>query len=92
MLALMKLAPGPGNLALQEIEEPSPKQGQVMIEVEAAGLCASDLHIRDWDIQLKLKPPVVIGTHIPRQDRHSRRGTLARREVAHPRTRHSNDT
>jgi L-iditol 2-dehydrogenase len=61
MLALMKIAPGRGNLVLQEIEEPSPGECQVMIEVEAAGICASDLHIRDWDIQLRLKPPVVIG-------------------------------
>jgi len=61
MLALMKTQAGPGNLALKEIREPSPAQGQVMIEVEAAGICASDLHIRDWDIKLNLKPPVVIG-------------------------------
>jgi L-iditol 2-dehydrogenase len=61
MLALMKLGPGRGNLELREIEEPSPQKDQVMVEVQAAGLCASDLHIRDWDIQLKLRPPVVIG-------------------------------
>ena len=47
MLALMKTQEGPGNLALKEISEPSPGQGQVLIEVGAAGICASDLHIRD---------------------------------------------
>lgn len=61
MLALMKTAAGPGNLALQEIAEPRPGPGQVMIEVGAAGICASDLHIRDWNIQLNLRPPMVMG-------------------------------
>ena len=61
MLALVKRAPGPGHMKLQDVPEPSPGPGQVMIEVEAAGICASDLHIREWDIQLNLRPPFVMG-------------------------------
>lgn len=61
MIGLVKTAPGPGHLALREVAEPEPGPGQVVVEVQAAGLCASDLHIRDWDIKLNLKPPVVIG-------------------------------
>jgi L-iditol 2-dehydrogenase len=61
MLALMKTAPGPGHLALFDVAEPFPSPGQVMIEVGAAGICASDLHIRDWDIQLNLRPPMIMG-------------------------------
>jgi L-iditol 2-dehydrogenase len=59
--SLVKTAVGPGHLELKEIPEPHPGPGQVLIDVAAAGICASDLHIRDWDIQLNLEPPVVIG-------------------------------
>jgi L-iditol 2-dehydrogenase len=61
MLALMKTAAGPGQIELRDVPTPTPGPGQVMIEVEAAGICASDLHIRDWDIQLNLRPPFVMG-------------------------------
>ena len=61
MLALMKTAAGPGHLELQDVPTPSPGPGQAMIEVHYAGICASDLHIRDWDIQLNLRPPFVLG-------------------------------
>ena len=61
MLALMKEAEGPGNVALAEVPEPTPGPGQVRIAVEAAGVCGSDLHILHGDIKLLLRPPVVMG-------------------------------
>ena len=61
MLALVKTAAGPGHIALRDTPAPTPGPDQVMIEVEAAGICASDLHIRDWDIQLNLRPPFIMG-------------------------------
>lgn len=59
--ALMKFASGPGNVALRTVTEPQPGPGQVMIEVQYASICGSDLHIREWDIQLLLRPPVIMG-------------------------------
>jgi 2-desacetyl-2-hydroxyethyl bacteriochlorophyllide A dehydrogenase len=47
MLALRKLTPGFG-VALAEAAAPqTPAPGDVLIEVEAAGICGSDLHIYD---------------------------------------------
>ncbi len=48
MLALRKTAPGPG-VALEDVAEPSPlPAGEVLVEVTAAGICGTDLHIDDW--------------------------------------------
>jgi L-iditol 2-dehydrogenase len=61
MLALMKKAPGPGNIELVEVPKPSPGPNQIMAKVHYAGICGSDLHIEDGDIQLNLRPPVIMG-------------------------------
>ena len=61
MIGLFKTAPGPGNLELREAPVPKPMPGQAVIRVEACGICGSDLHIRNWDTQLPMKPPVIIG-------------------------------
>ena len=61
MLALMKTASGPGNVELVDVPRPTPGPGQIIVEVVYAGICGSDLHIQDGDIQLNLRPPVVMG-------------------------------
>jgi L-iditol 2-dehydrogenase len=61
MKALVKYALGPGNMELREVPTPSPGEGEVLIAVKAAGICGSDIHIYHGDIQLLLRPPVVIG-------------------------------
>ena len=61
MKALVKYASGPGNVALRDVEEPAPGPGQVKIEVKAAGICGSDLHIYHDEIQIPIEPPVVMG-------------------------------
>lgn len=61
MKALVKFAPGPGNLEIRDIPEPMPGSGQVKIEVKEAGICGSDLHIYHSDIDIPVRPPVVIG-------------------------------
>ncbi len=61
MKGLFKTAPGPGNLELRETEVPRPGPGQVLVEVKAAGICGSDLHIYHWDIAFAMKPPMIIG-------------------------------
>ena len=59
MRALMKTARGPGNLELREIEEPRPGKDEVLIEVAAAGICGTDVHIKHD--QTFYTPPIVLG-------------------------------
>src|SRR6266542_4735104 len=59
MKALLKVAPGPGNLELRDIPVPEPRPGEVVFKVAATGICGSDLHIQDDEY--KVVPPVVIG-------------------------------
>lgn len=61
MKAVVKYAHGKGNVELRDVPEPSPGPDEVMIEVKAAGICGSDIHIFDEDIKLPTRPPVIIG-------------------------------
>ncbi len=55
----MKTARGFGNLELLELDDPTPKRDEVLIEVAAAGLCGTDIHIKHD--QAFYTPPVVLG-------------------------------
>jgi L-iditol 2-dehydrogenase len=59
--AIVKYASGYGNVEVRDVPEPFPGPYEVKIEVKAAGICGSDLHIHDGDIRLLMRPPVVIG-------------------------------
>ena len=48
MRALVKQQAGPG-LELVERPEPDVGPGDVMIRVQRAGLCGTDLHLEQWD-------------------------------------------
>ena len=48
MRALRKAEAGPGA-RLDEVPVPEPGPGEVLIEVQAASICGSDLHIYDWN-------------------------------------------
>lgn len=61
MKALVKYSTGPGNMEIREIPEPKPGPGEVKIEVKAAGICGSDIHIYHDSIAIPLNPPVVTG-------------------------------
>ena len=61
MQALIKSAPGPGHMALSDMPSPTPAAGEVAIRVAAAGICGSDLHIRAWDTQVPMRPPMIVG-------------------------------
>jgi len=61
MKAVVKYARGPGNVELRDVPEPAPGPDEVKIEVKAAGICGSDIHIFHGDIKLSVKPPVVMG-------------------------------
>jgi L-iditol 2-dehydrogenase len=59
---LTKLAPGPGNVAIAERPEPSAAPGHVVLDVAAAGVCGTDLHI--YDGEYAAVPPVTMGHEV----------------------------
>lgn len=62
MKAIMKVAPGVGNVEVRDIAEPQVGPGQVKIRVKAAGLCGTDLHI--YKDEFRSWPPVVLGHEV----------------------------
>src|SRR5256885_3414576 len=62
MLALRKSAPEKG-LRLEEIPVPVPAGDEVLVEVETASVCGTDLHIKSWDewSQQRIHPPLTLG-------------------------------
>lgn len=62
MQALRKVEAGPG-LELAEIADPVAGVGEVVVEVEAASICGTDLHIKKWDewSQQRIHPPLTLG-------------------------------
>jgi len=62
MKGLIKYAKGDGNMAVREVDEPKAGPGQIKVEVKAAGICGSDLHIFHDDIAgIPINPPVITG-------------------------------
>jgi L-iditol 2-dehydrogenase len=57
--ALVKYARGEGNLELRDVVEPRCGVDEVLVEVEAAGICGTDVHI--LHDQTFYTPPVTIG-------------------------------
>lgn len=62
MKGVAKIAPGEGNVQLIDVAEPQVKAGYVLIEVKAAGICGTDLHI--YHDEFKTKPPVIMGHEV----------------------------
>ncbi len=62
MRAICKTRPGPG-LEIVEVPVPEPGPGEVLLEVKAASICGTDLHIRNWDPWAadRIEPPLVVG-------------------------------
>ena len=60
--ALVKAKAAPG-LWLQEVPDPTPGPGEVLIRVLRTGICGTDLHIDGWNewAQATIHPPLVIG-------------------------------
>lgn len=59
MWGLVKTGRGEGLVELQEVPEPQPGPGEVLIEVRAASVCGSDVHI--YHDRHPYWPPVVLG-------------------------------
>jgi threonine 3-dehydrogenase len=62
MRALSKLRPGPG-LDLVDVAVPTPGDGDVLLRMEAASICGTDLHLFEWDEWAadNLVPPRILG-------------------------------
>ncbi|MDR1625426.1 MAG: zinc-binding dehydrogenase [Spirochaetia bacterium] len=59
MKALVKTARGPGNLEIREVPEPACGDRGVKIEIEACGICGTDIHV--MKDEFPTRPPVIIG-------------------------------
>ncbi len=62
MIGLAKLAAGEGNVDLAERPERAPEPGEVVLDVAAAGICGTDLHI--WLGEYDSVPPVTMGHEV----------------------------
>ena len=62
MWAIRKLRPEPG-LVLDEVSVPRAGPDDVLVRVEAASLCGTDLHIFHWDewARHRIRPPLTLG-------------------------------
>ena len=59
MKALVKYAPGKGNVAIRDIPIPEPEANELLIQVKYCGICGTDLHI--YADEFPNDPPVVMG-------------------------------
>ena len=80
MLAVRKTSPAHG-LDLVEVPRPEPKAGEVLIEVDACGICGSDVHVYEWTSGYEWMEP-----HMPLTIGHEFAGTVvaAAPDVAEP--------
>jgi threonine 3-dehydrogenase len=64
MLALLKTGPEPGA-HLRQVAVPQPGDDEVLVRVEAASVCGTDVHIERWDAwaQENFGPPPMIFGH-----------------------------
>ncbi|HZQ16818.1 MAG TPA: alcohol dehydrogenase catalytic domain-containing protein, partial [Gaiellaceae bacterium] len=62
MRAIRKPGAVPG-LVLDELPAPSPGPREVLVRVEAASVCGTDLHIFRWDdwARARIRPPLTLG-------------------------------
>jgi L-iditol 2-dehydrogenase len=59
MKGVAKVARGEGNVEVIEVPDPAVTPGHVLIQVEAAGICGTDLHI--YHDEYPTDPPVILG-------------------------------
>lgn len=59
MKALVKFAPGPGNVQLMDVPEPEYGDNEIRVKIAYAGLCGTDLHV--YNDTFRNYPPVILG-------------------------------
>jgi threonine 3-dehydrogenase len=62
MQAVVKAQPEPG-IELRDVRVPAPGPGEVLVRVQTASVCGTDLHIYNWDPWAKgrIRPPLIPG-------------------------------
>lgn len=48
-------------IAIDDLPDPRPGFGEVVVRVAACGICASDLHFVNGDVPLPVRPPITLG-------------------------------
>ncbi len=61
MQALVTYSSEPGSVELREIDQPMPDKGEVLVKVEAVGVCGSDLHMWKGPVSWPMSYPVIMG-------------------------------
>lgn len=63
MKAMVKTAPEPGALSWQDWPDPELRRGQVIVEIERAGICSTDVAIYDWSYRGRqpVRTPSILG-------------------------------
>src|SRR2546426_2552633 len=63
MKAAVKLKPAPGSTEVRKVAIPEPTPTEVLIRVDIASICGTDVHIYDWDAwaAARIKVPLVQG-------------------------------
>lgn len=59
MKALVKSAPGPGHVGIQEVAEPRCPADRIKLEIAYCGICGTDLHVLSGAFHSN--PPVILG-------------------------------
>jgi propanol-preferring alcohol dehydrogenase len=70
----------PGVLRLVELRPPDPGPGEILVKVHACGVCRTDLHLLDGEVEIP-NPPIVpghqiVGTVVARSERPGAGGPL----------------
>src|SRR5881409_2059326 len=63
MKAAVKLKPAPGSTEVRKVSVPEPTASEVLIRMDIASICGTDVHIYDWDAwaAARIKVPLVQG-------------------------------
>lgn len=48
-------------LVIEEVPTPKPAPGEILVRVEGAGFCHSDIHVMDGDIPVLPRMPLILG-------------------------------
>ena len=57
---MVKAKAGPGNVEVREVEDPCMEQGDVLVQIAAAGICHTDLLMVNWSpvVEKQYHPPL----------------------------------
>src|SRR5437879_8789708 len=68
MKAAVKMKPAPKSTELRKVPIPEPSPSEVLIRVDIASICGTDVHIYDWDAwaAARIKVPLIQGHEFAR--------------------------